>query len=301
MDNIKANEVPVVFIHFGDIPEYLVNAITQAASFGNKVYLVTNNSSLINDAELIDSTKINTDESLFKSYYKHMSSNSYQFEYICMYRWYILKNFMKEYNIDRVLYLDSDVYLYAHTSHIAANYPVFDFAFNVPEDQDNCYWAGSACCSIWTSDAITRFCEKITSYYTTDAIETLSQKWKYHTDHHILGGICDMTFLYFFSKESGFFNLGKVYNGYSFDFNNASSANLVNNEYRFKQGTIFQIPTKDISFKDGMPYGVNLMTGKSVCFYALTEYAKLLALSKRQSLLTKLKYIGYNFKAKLFN
>jgi hypothetical protein len=301
MDNKKDNSIPVVFIHFGDIPNYLSDAITQAASFNNKVYLLTDNTSVVCKAEIIDSKQINSDETLFKSYYKHMSSNTYQFEYMCIYRWFVLKNFMNTKQIEKVLYLDSDVFLYSQTSSIMANYSDFEFAYCVPKNQDNYYWAGSACCSIWSKKSINMFCENIASYYTSDKIEILNEKWKYHTDHSILGGICDMTFLYFFSKEKGFFNLGNVHNSHSFDFNNASSTNVVSNEYRFRQGNLFQIPTKDISFKNGIPYGFHLITGKSVCFFALTEYAKLLVFSKKHSLLTRLRHTIYTFKKKLLN
>jgi hypothetical protein len=301
MDSKKDNSIPVVFIHFGDIPNYLIDAITQAASYNNKVYLLTDNTSVVCKAEIIDSTQINSDETLFKSYYKHMSSNTYQFEYMCIYRWFVLKNFMNTKQIEKVVYLDSDVFLYSHTANIMSNYSDFEFGYCVPENQDNYYWAGSACCSIWSKNSINMFCENIKAYYTSDKIEILNEKWKYHSDNTILGGICDMTFLYFFSKEKGFFNLGDVHNNHSFDFNNASSSNVVSNEYRFKQGNLFQIPTKDISFKNGIPFGFNQITGKSVCFFALTEYAKLLVFSKKHSLLTRLRHTIYTFKKKLLN
>jgi hypothetical protein len=296
MDNKIDNNIPVVFIHFGDIPNYLIDAITQAVSFSNKVYLVTDNKSTVCQAEIIDSSQINSDEVIFKSYYKHMSSNSYQFEYMCIYRWFVLKNFMNSKHIEMLLYLDSDVFLYSQTSTIMANYNHFEFAYCVPDNQENYYWAGSACCSIWSKSSINLFCDTIASYYTSDKIEILNEKWKYHTDNVILGGICDMTFLYFFSKKSGFFNLGKVHNNHSFDFNNASSTNLINNEYRFNQSNLFQIPTKDITFKNGIPYGFHLLSKKSVCFFALTEYAKLLMFSKKHSVLIRLRHTFYTFK-----
>jgi hypothetical protein len=297
----KDNIIPVVFIHFGEIQNYLIDSITQAASFNNKVYLLTDNTSVICKAEIIDSKQINSDEILFKSFYKHMSSNTYLFDYICIYRWFLLKNFMNTKQIEKVLYLDSDVFLYTHTSSIMTNYDDFEFAYCVPKNQDNYFWAGSACCSIWSKNSLNLFCENITSYYTSNKIEILCEKWKYHSDNSILGGICDMTFLYFFSKEKGFFNLGNVHNNHSFDFNNASPTNVVSNEYRLHQGNLFQIPTKDISFKNGMPFGFNQITGKSVCFFALTEYAKLLLFSKKHTLLMRLRHTIYIFKKRLLN
>lgn len=301
MKNEINSSIPVVFIHFGKLPEYLINALNQALSYNNKVYLLTDSNQDINYVESINIKQINADESKFKSYYTHMSTNTFQFEFICIYRWFILKNFMIKYRINRILYLDSDVYLYTNTSEMISNYPVFDFAYNLPENQSNYYWSGSACCSIWTINAIERFCDLIQHYYTTESIKTLQEKWSYHKENQILGGICDMTFLYFFSKEVGFLNLGKVYNSKSFDFNNASSDNYIKNEYLFKQGNKFQIPTKDIRFKEDLPNGMNLITGESVRFYALTEYAKLILYSRKISFFQKIKYTLYKLKKQLSN
>lgn len=299
MNSCLENPIPVVFIHFGNLPDYLINSIKQAVSFNNKVYLLTDNYIEINNIEIVNINRINSDEIHFKSYYIHMSTNTFQFEYMCIYRWYILKNFMNLFNLNRVLYLDSDVYLYSNTYDIILNYPAFDFAYNLPENQSNFYWSGSACCSIWTSESINRFCKLIENFYTSNTIKILQDKWNYHKVNSVLGGICDMTFLYFFSKENGFLNLGMVYNSKSFDFNNASSDNHFKNEYKFRQGSFFQIPTKDIVFINGLPYGYNLVSNKRICFFAITEYSKLLLLSRKKSFFEKIRYFAYIIKSKL--
>lgn len=288
--------VPVVFIHFGPAPTYLLKAMSQAAAFGNKVYLLSDINGNPNNAEWININELNQDEAEFKGYYKHMSTNTYSFEYMCIYRWFILKNFMRKHHFDKVLYLDSDVFLYENVSKILNNYPEFEFAYNLPANQDNYYWAGSACCSFWTQKGIDGFCDIIKQHYVTEKIEKLNEKWNYHISSKLPGGICDMTFLYLYSSVSGFLNLGKVYNKCSFDFNNAISGNYQQNEYAFKKGSIFQIPTKEIVFKDGRPYCKNLISGEIVRFYALTEYAKLLEFSKKLGFFDQLKQKLYRIK-----
>jgi hypothetical protein len=290
---------PVVFIHFGPAPAYLLKAIGEAAAFGNKVYLLSDTNCVLNNSEWIDTNGVNQDETEFKAYYKHMSSNTYQFEFMCIYRWFILKNFMLKHQIKKVLYLDSDVYLYENTSKILGNYPEFEFAYNLPQNQDNYYWAGSACCSLWTQKGIQGFCDLIKQHYVTDKISKLNEKWNYHTTNKVLGGICDMTFLYLYSSEPGFLNLGKVFNSCSFDFNNAISANYLQNEYAFKQGNLFQIPTKEIIFNDGRPNCKNLVSGETVRFFALTEYAKLLEHSKKATFMSELKLKLYRIKKRI--
>ena len=79
--NTKCNTaVPVVFIHFGNIPNYLINAINQAVSFNNDEYLLTDNTSIKTKAKLAEVKTINTDEENFKTYYKHMTTNTLEFK-----------------------------------------------------------------------------------------------------------------------------------------------------------------------------------------------------------------------------
>ena len=300
--NTKCNTaVPVVFIHFGNIPNYLINAINQAVSFNNDEYLLTDNTSIKTKAKLAEVKTINTDEESFKSYYKHMSTNTFEFEYMCIYRWFILKNFMISHSVKKVLYLDSDVYLYVNVTEIISNYPNFEFAYSVPEVQKDFYWAGSACSSFWSNDAIKAFCELIKLYYTSDNIKILETKWDYHSKEIFPGGICDMTFLYFFSKEPEFLNLAKVYNECCFDFNNAISINYKLNEYEYNQGDLFDIPTKKIKFIRAIPYCYNTTLNKTVHFFALTEYAKLLEFNKKRTFIYRVTKKIYSAVNKIFN
>jgi hypothetical protein len=293
------SKIPVVFIHTGQLPAYLGDAIAQAQSFNNDVVLITDHKIIPFKADLVNVDSVNPDESDFKSYYKHMSTNSYAFEYICIYRWFLLKNYMERHKVDRVLYLDSDVYLYGNTVEIAKHYPEFGFGYNLPLSQEEHYWAGSAPCSIWTLASLTDFCNFIKTHYTSEAIKVLEEKWEHHRNNTIPGGVCDMTFLYLFSGTDGFFNLGKVHNGCSFDFNDLTPDNYQRNEYAFKLNGKFKRETKDIRFIDDLPYCRNLVSGEQVRFFALTEYAKLVEISKTYTLAAQLKNRLYRIKKSL--
>ena len=297
---MPGEKIPVVFIHTGKIPVYLANAIDQAAAFHNDVILVTDNQHLKLNAKVVQADDINHDEQEFESYYRHMSTNSYAFEYICIYRWFLLKNLMIKHNLSKVLYLDSDVYLYENTENVVKHYPEFGCAYNVPEISEKYYWAGSACCSFWNIRSITEFCYCIKNYYTTPEIKTLEEKWKFHAASNTPGGVCDMTFLYLFSGFPGFLNLGKVHNGCSFDFNNAISDNYYPKEYAMKRSRSFDGVAKDIRFVNGMPLCKNIISGKDVRFFALTEYAKLLDSNKKLNFFESVKTKLYRIKKKIF-
>ena len=285
----QKDEIPVVFIHTGHVPLYLANAIEQAQKYGNRVVLITDHLSASVNAEIVDYASLNLDEKEFKLYYKHMSSNSYDFEFICIYRWFLLKNYMAMEKIDRVLYLDSDVYLYENANKIVEHYSYPEFGYNVPSSQENYRWAGTASCSVWHADALNSLCTCIKVHYTTEKIRKLEEKWDYHTVNCIPGGICDMTFLYIFSANRGFFNLGKVHHYCCFDYNHPVPDNYEKNEYKMSLSSKIGIETKMIHFVDGLPYCKNLLSGEKVRFFALTEYAKLILAGQRLTLATRLK------------
>lgn len=279
--------LPVVFIHLGEIPTYLYKAIDQAASFGNQIYLLTDTpprDDLVN-ANVVNVKPYSLDQTAFASRYRHMSSNPFEFEFICIYRWFILKNFMQALDLERVLYLDSDVYLYCHTREIQQNYEdrSFEFAYSVPQDQADFYWAGTACCAIWTITGITRFCELIFSLYEPGYHNLLHDKWAWHQRSNTPGGVCDMTLLYAFAKEDGFLNLAIPHRGNAFDFNNRIADNHVRNEFKFAESKVFKAKTKSLMFSDGKPFCYHLPSQQNIRFFAVTEYAKLITFSRRKS------------------
>ena len=63
----------------------------------------------------VDINKVTKDESiLFKNKYIHLGKSNPNYEMFCMQRWIILKDFMKEYNINECLHIDSDILLFSN-------------------------------------------------------------------------------------------------------------------------------------------------------------------------------------------
>jgi len=268
--------IPVIFFHLG-YQNYLSKTIRQAKLNNERVILLgdSNNSHL--DVEHHDITKyINMFED-FNKIYRHMSANNPQLEYLCFIRWYILKNFLEENNIEKCFYFDSDIMLYSNMSEQVDSFLSQSNGFCVPYEQPEFRWSASGHNSFWTKQTLGEFCEFIfNTYASKEGINKLKQKWDHHVKNNQPGGICDMTlFWLFFDSKNGenIDILSDVIDGSTYDDNINSSDNRFKNEYRMKNNI------KEVDWKDGKPYCYNLKLNKWIRFNTLHfqgETAKLL-------------------------
>ncbi|MDQ3047226.1 MAG: hypothetical protein M3R27_06725 [Bacteroidota bacterium] len=268
-------KVAVIYIHFGKLPDYLLASLSQAASYNREVILITDSQLNLPNISTFDTSDFQKGVSEFESVYKHMSSNTPAFEMICIKRWFILRNFMNEKKMDVCYYTDSDVMIYDDLSKAYENFKEFDAAYTLAETQDNYQWAASACCSYWQQEAINRFCDFVMECY-SDKNSKLDEKWKFHQQNNVAGGICDMTLLYLFTSKINFFSLTKVVNDSCFDQNILIAENYKKDEYRMIKRRAENRMQKEVTWKKGIPFGYNRILEKEVRFITLTEYAKLI-------------------------
>lgn len=294
--------IPVVYIHFGKIPSYFIKSVNSAAVYNKNIILLTDVDFKHDAITVLKADAYLKDVDLFTSVYEHMSTNSKEFEIICIKRWFILRNFMNQQNIDVCYYSDSDVMIYDDLNLVYNQYKEYDASYTYPKNQDNYRWVASACCSYWKKQALNKFCDFIIESYTTGKKAALTEKWQYHLTNNVAGGICDMTLLYLFTKEINFFSLSQVKGDISFDHNKCNAENYLENEYALEQkiGSPIQ---KKITWLNNQPYGYNEVLGKKVRFIALTEYAKLLEQQKTipAVVINKAKSVLKEVKHKLFS
>ncbi len=63
----------------------------------------------------VDIKKVTKEEAVnFKNKYIHLGKSNSSYEMFCMQRWIILKDFMKEYNINQCFHMDSDVLIFSN-------------------------------------------------------------------------------------------------------------------------------------------------------------------------------------------
>lgn len=289
--------IPVIYIHFGDVPKHLERSLTQSLKYNTLVYLITDSDITLSGITVFNIKQYLNNVSVFESLYQHFSTNAENFEKICIKRWIILNNFLNEQNIDVCYYSDSDVMLYADVTKIYDNYRLFDACYTMPEIQEPYRWTASACCSYWKKETLDKFTQFILNIYSSNGISQLKEKWNYHLKNSISGGVCDMTLLYLFSKEINFYSLSKEKEGVAFDQNNLDNENYFKNEYELVSNKAIKRGVKKIIWKNGLPMAYNLVLKKEIRFVALTEYARYV--DAKYNVISDIRMFLYKIKSKL--
>lgn len=168
----------------------------------------------------------------FESYYKHMSSNDYNFEIVCFLRYFYILNFIKSNKIDKFLYCDSDAVFLKYLDFEGMLGKEKCLACK-PKEQEDYERVVSAHFSIWTDHGLDEFCDFLFEVYNSN-LSILEDKWEWHKKTNSPGGICDMTLLYHWyeSPES----LLDYRNEATFDRGISSGDNLFKNEFAVENG-----------------------------------------------------------------
>ena len=182
---------------------------------------------------------------------------------------------MRKQQLEKTLYIDSDLLLFENvTNVINKNYDSYDLCSCLTQQEyDDFYWSASGHLSLWSRQALEDFCAFILKVYTDKGqTDNLKRKWQWHLDNNISGGICDMTLIYLFLRETklktGNF-LSVLDNQFSFD--NALKGNLGEfpDEYEMKYSFLLGNFSKKISFKNGSPTSYNKLQKKDIVLYSL--------------------------------
>ncbi len=249
--------IPIVFTHFGK-SDYLEIAIQQAKFTNPKsaIYVLGDDANLyLSDfCNHQQFSKYSECDTIFKEAYQHFSTNSYEFEYFCFKRWFVLLDFMKANNLDWICAVDSDYMLYgdisAYLSTQLATMQNYTAGYCIPEQQyDSFYWSGSGHVSFISKDFLEDFCAFVIHTYKDDFF-LLQQKIDYHIKNEVIGGICDMTllYLYYIKHTDSILNLSVPFNNSVFDNNLNLGSNYSSDEYYTKKSL------KDVRLIGNAPY-----------------------------------------------
>jgi hypothetical protein len=192
----------------------------------------------------------------FGRVYTHFSTHTRSFELICFQRWFILKEFLIAHRIEKCVYLDSDVMLYANVTGEIAKFDRFDFTL---------CWNTIGCVFFLNNrDGLIKLCDFMMDIYT--------KKSRYHYDrmaahfaarqHNALpGGACDMTALQLYS-EVNFGTVGEashIIDGSVYD----PDINMPNPGFEMADNI------KKVWWEGGLPYGTYSRTGEKIRFNSL--------------------------------
>jgi hypothetical protein len=234
--------IPVVYYHAGAIrnatsaPRHLEVSINQCKKFNDQVFLLGDESNSHLDVDHCNIAEYSDGIDEFRLAYKHMSSNSMEFEMACIERWIVLANFVKKMNLDKVVYLDSDIMTFCNYGEVETSFgDDYDAMvcsgerFGPSVDRPD-YWVVAGCVSYWKHDTILKFKDFIYRCY-SDKFDQLLAKWDYHQNSDCAGGICDMALMYLFYFENNLHSLCKVRNNSTFDQNFYVPENYLRDEY----------------------------------------------------------------------
>lgn len=234
-----ANYMPqeIFLIHHGK-QDYLQIAARCTQAAGNHVILIGNDPatgklcSAYYDDALIDLP----DYREFEKQYVHLSSAPIEFELLCFKRYFYLYEIAKQRRLTHFWMIDSDAIVLQDLSDITNNYLLANqFAAGVStRHQDQFDWASSPHTSFWTLDGLGDFLNFLRKLYIDQTRTLLNEKYQWHLDNQIPGGICDMTALYLWQKNRlDVCNLAKVHlDGLPlFDNNLNESGNMTRNEF----------------------------------------------------------------------
>ena len=253
-----SSSLPIIFIHWSN-SDYLKYSFAQARTTNprSNIFLLSDFSDQSVDCvEHLSLFAYCREAEEFKHVYKHYSTNGFNYELINFQRWFVLKEFLIVNKLQRCLYLDSDTMLYGDVTKDSKKFEHFDFTLSQM----------TSGCTFFLNrvEALTNFCNFLFDIYT--------RRDRYHHDkmvghftarrmNRLDGGVCDMTAFQLY-HELNFGNVGeasRIIDGSLYDPAITSPAP----GFEMKNGI------KRIIWKEGLPYGRHVRTGREIKFNSL--------------------------------
>ena len=204
----------VFVIHHGQ-QDYLRIAAEYINKSGNRSILIGNctDAGKLSDLYFDDGQISLPEYEAFERQYVHMSSATPEFELLCFKRYFYLYVIAKKLGLHHFWMIDSDLVLTTDLSE-TQKHPLLQnciAAYSTPY-QDEHTKASSPHCSYWTLEGLEQFLQFLGQLYQGNTRQLLNEKYAYHLEHKIPGGICDMTALFLWQKgNSNILNLASAH------------------------------------------------------------------------------------------
>ena len=203
----------------------------------------------------------------FDKAYIHLSTNSEDFEKNCFKRFFDIRNFIEANNIDRFIYLDSDILIYDEFAKFIGEKDIYA-GMCVPK---SCYnehgWNANCGISVWTAQALASLTEFFVHMY-EDEEEVI--RAKYENNHYVQGGICDMSLegLFYIREEAKgkkCYNFLNTKESWVMDYAMASADSYEENVFEKDEVT----GIKRVVFENHCPYFIRKSDNTKVKTYGL--------------------------------
>jgi hypothetical protein len=245
--------LPIVFIHRSN-SDYLRYSLAQARASNpaSTIYLLGDESNRGHEGIEHRSIDAYFDEAReFGKIYRHFNSTGVEAERFNFQRWFVLKHFLRETGLERCVYLDSDVLLYANVTEDRRKFEDFDLALSH-------LWCP---CTLYLNrvEALEDFCAFVVDIFSRRNrydFDRMVAQYALRRKNGLPGGACDMTAFQLF-HEARFGAVGEVsliLDGAVYDPAIGIPA----------PGLEMDGEIKRIVWRDGKPFGVHQRTGREV-------------------------------------
>ena len=219
------SDISCVLVHKGYKPYLKYNL--EITSKNNKIYLIGDKSlerlqNISKNITYIDISKYENSKKIaeYKNSFINYSTNSFDFEWFCFARVFIIQSFIKEKNLENIFYIDSDNVLLENINNLSFTNTN---AFMIPYYQDSFRMSASIHSSLLSSEFCDQFENLYNDLYVSRAkFNLIEGKIDYHEKNNIMGGICDMT-LYYLLYKNDYLSIQNLFD----KFQNKFSENVV--------------------------------------------------------------------------
>jgi hypothetical protein len=256
----ETREVPVLFFQAGDA-QHLPYTFWQARHWAGSSPLILMGDKANRHYRGLEHVPIQDFASSvprLRDLYAHISSNTEEFEFLCLARWLVMGEYARRQGLREFLYLDSDVLIYEKPAEIVSRVPACRLATEWIRDPG----AGISPAVTYIRDlTVLQEIEAcmLQFYSNPKEIENMRVSLE-ESVRKKLGGMSDMLFLARYASRLGeaAFNLWEPEKDGVVDINITQAAG-----FRLREGL------KEIEFRDGKPYGFYEPTQRWVRFAAL--------------------------------
>lgn len=268
-------DIPIIVYHLG-YRDYVPLCMKQALKNNDNVILITDNVEKYKEIKgltLVDSNKYVEKINNFQKLYIHLSTNSHILELVCIIRWFVVHEYMNENNIERAFICDSDILIYDNITEVDDKYlKQYPFMLCSSPSKNLC---GSH--SIWNISELEKFVNFAFNFYENQENRTNIIEW--YSKNKSVGGICDMTLLYYFAHNESKFNglrlpnypsfkmeLNQIFdNNFTFDLHMDSAGN-----HKYPEDwEMTERGSKNIKYINNVPYCYNKRLKKDIRFALL--------------------------------
>lgn len=233
----------IAFFHLGYEPyqHYTLQLAMERTPRAKVVLLTDTPSGYPKGVEVVDiRKKYEADIAAFKACYEHRSTNSYMFEHSSLLRWIIYADWWKENACNSIFVADSDVMIFSDLYEERKAWLKYDYTLSQGT-------AGGQ--SFWNNPGALEKLRKLILFVYTYPDDRKARSILGHYDNlqkaGLPGGVCDMTFLDFLRRRSGY-RCGETIE--------PTASGMLDHNILMAQGFEHDGTRKVVRWKDGTPY-----------------------------------------------